>query len=79
MVIRPACFASNRSRTSSGNAFEEATGQRNRTLLLTLFTFCPPGPELLVISTSNSPKGIRIERLMMRASAGGVGMRTDRL
>jgi len=50
--------AKNRDRTASGRLVFERTRQRNRALLLTLLTFCPPGPPLRANVNVNSCMGI---------------------
>ena len=43
-----------------------ASGQRSTALLLTLFTFCPPGPLLRTNVNWNSEVGIRMRALTVR-------------
>src|SRR5690606_6570419 len=50
-------------RTSAGSAALCMTAQRRIALLLTLFTFCPPGPALRANVSSSSASGIRIREL----------------
>ena len=55
-VTRRPYFASSRARTAAGNVGLCRTAQRSNALLLTLLTFCPPGPELRANVNSNSRK-----------------------
>src|SRR5437879_5976509 len=58
IVSRDAYRSRNRLRTSSGRLGLVAGDQRSTALLLTLLTFCPPGPELRTNVNWNSPSGI---------------------
>jgi hypothetical protein len=61
LLILFACCSSNRCRTSPGiHPPELGTCNRTSTLVLTLFTFCPPAPEDRTKAISTPPSGISI-------------------
>src|SRR3984885_14926362 len=66
LVRRWRFLAMNRSCTSGGRLVDSATGQRSWALLLTLFTFCPPGPPLREKVNENSASGTRMSRVTAR-------------
>ena len=69
--MRRACRAKSRCRTSSGRLGLDRAAQRRIALLLTLFTFCPPGPELRAKLNRSSRAGISQMRGDFHASAAG--------
>ncbi len=58
VVIRRAYFVKSRCRTTAGRLGLVVTAQRSSALVLTLLTFCPPGPPLREKVKSNSRRGI---------------------
>lgn len=59
--------------TASGRLVVLSIGHRKTTLVLTLFTFCPPGPGDLAYEKLNSFKGIEIESLTINM---GINLKT---